>query len=247
MSDDQPTTQPTTIIGDIAQAIAVQLGESEPEPLQLLHKVVKKLGPEQALAFLQETQEIEAQGGLMVPDGSRRRTPGGVFFYLVRTKGPKPVRFLFWKQKPQQATATPASPPPAFVWEDRLAVLDEIGAEKGAANTVKITLIGRPGKIIDRGTCIITSLQSGKVPSLPKGVPPPPNVATTYTLYIASKQWKRVADAINHPEDALIVEGFPQLDTKTGSIAVFATNTTTKKLQQAQRQAQTSTQAGPDG
>jgi len=31
------------------------------------------------------TQEIEAAGGLMLPDGSRRRIPGSVFFHLVRT------------------------------------------------------------------------------------------------------------------------------------------------------------------
>lgn len=100
MSDEQPTSPTTAMTVDEAERIiAEQLGETEPGPLQFLHKVVKKLGLEQALAFLQETQEIEAQGGLMLPDGSRRRTRGGVFFYLVRTKGPKPVRFLFWKQK----------------------------------------------------------------------------------------------------------------------------------------------------
>jgi molybdopterin-guanine dinucleotide biosynthesis protein len=49
-----------------------------------------------------------------------------------------------------------------------------------------------------------------------------------------------VASAIADPEDVLIVEGFPQLDPETSSIAVFATNTTTKKLQGAQRQAQVS-------
>jgi hypothetical protein len=169
MSDEQPATNMTA--DEVERTIAEQLGESEPEPLQLLHKVVKKLGPEQALAFLKETQEIEAQGGLLLPDASRRRTPGSVFFSLVRTKGPKPVRFLFWKQKPEQSAASPQSPPPAFTWAERIAVLDEIGAEEGATSTVKITVIGRPGKVIDRGTCIITSLQSTKVPSLPKGVP----------------------------------------------------------------------------
>jgi hypothetical protein len=233
MSDEQPATNITA--DEVEQTIAERLGETEPEPLKLLHKVVMKLGPEQALAFLKETQEIEAQGGLLLPDGSRRRTPGGVFFYLVRTKGPKPVRFLFWKQKQGQAIT---SPPPAFTWADRIAALDEIGAEKGAASTVKITVIGRPGKIIDRGTCVVTNLLSTKVPSLPKGLPTPPNVATTYTLYIASKQWRRVAEAMKDPEDTLIVEGFPQLDAQTGSIAVFATNTTTRKLLQAQRQTQ---------
>ncbi len=48
------------------------------------------------------------------------------------------------------------------------------------------------------------------------------------------------------PEDTLIVEGFPQLDAQTGSIAVFTTNTTTRKLQQAQRQTQPA-QAASDG
>ncbi len=236
MSDEQPATNMTA--DEVEQTIAEHLGETEPEPLKLLRKVVKKLGPEQALAFLKETQEIEAQGGLLLPDGSHRRTPGGVFFYLVRTKGPKLVRFLFWKQKQEQSAASPQSPPPAFTWAERIPALDEIGAEKGAASTVKITVIGRPGKIIDRGTCVVTSLQSSKVPSLSKGVPTPPNAVTTYTLYIATKQWRRVAEAMKDPEDALIVEGFPQLDAQTGSIAVFATNTTTRKLQQAQRQTQ---------
>ncbi len=123
---------------------------------------------------------------------------------------------------------------------------DEIGAEKGAASAVKITVIGRPCKIIDRGTCVVTSLLATKVPSLPKGVPTPPNAATTYTLYIASKQWRRVAEAMKDPEDTLIVEGFPQLDAQTGSIAVFATNTTSKKLQQAQRQTQPAQTASED-
>jgi molybdopterin-guanine dinucleotide biosynthesis protein len=56
-------------------------------------------------------------------------------------------------------------------------------------------------------------------------------------VYIAAKQWRKVASAIRDPEDVLIIEGFPQLDAQTSSIAVFATNTTKKKLQQAQRQA----------
>jgi len=238
MSDEHPATNMTA--DEVEQTIAEHLGETGPEPLQLLHKVVKKLGSEQALAFLQKTQEIEAQGGLLLSDGSRRRTPGGVFFYLVRTKAPRPVRFLFWQHKPAQTAS------PAFTWADRITVLDEIGVAKGAASTVKITVIGRPSKIIDRGACVVTSLQSNKVPSLPKGIPAPANTATTYTLYIASKQWRRVAEAMKDPEDTLIVEGFPQLDAQIGSIAVFATNTTTKKLQQAQRQTQPA-QAASDG
>src|SRR5512135_2659 len=82
------------------KTIAKQLGETEAGPLQQLAMVVKQLGPEQALAFLQEALAIEANGGLMLPDGSRRRTPGGVFFYLVRTKSPPAVQGL-WGRKPK--------------------------------------------------------------------------------------------------------------------------------------------------
>ncbi len=117
MSDEQSATNMTA--DEVEQTIAAHLGESEAEPLQLLHKVVKKLGLEQALAFLKETQEIEAQGGLLLPDGSRRRTPGGVFFYLVCAKGPTPVRVLFWQQRQKQATITPQAPT-AFTWADRI-------------------------------------------------------------------------------------------------------------------------------
>lgn len=234
------------------KTIAKQLGETEAGPLQQIARVVKQLGPEQALAFLHEALAIEESGGLMLPDGSRRRTPGGVFFYLVRTKGPPAVEGL-WGRKPKHpkaegqqvvapapatSAAEPPSPPPlrAMTWEDRLAVLQEIGAEKGSTSTMKITLIGRPGKLVEKGSCVVTVMQASKVPALPKGLPAPSTTTTNYVVYIATKQWKNVAGVVNDPEDVLIIEGFPQLDAQTKSIAVFATNTTTKKLQALRRQ-----------
>jgi hypothetical protein len=136
------------------------------------------------------------------------------------------------------ATGTAPVPPAApFRWEDRMAVFAQIGNEKGSAS-VKMTVIGRPGKIVDKGSCVLTVVQSSKVPALPKGLPTPSQASTTYIVYIASKQWKKVAEAIQDPEDLLIVEGFPQLESQTGSIAVFVSNATTRNLQKAQKQAQ---------
>lgn len=66
-------------------------------------------------------------------------------------------------------------------------------------------------------------------------MPAPSTFQTNYVVYVASKQWKNVAESIKDEEDLLIVEGFPQFDPETSSIAVFATNTTTKKLQAAKR------------
>ncbi len=235
---------------ETAQLIAEQLGETAEESRAQIYRTVKRLGIEQALSFLQQTHEIETQGGRMVSDGSRRRTPGGVFFLLIKERVPvETTKHIFKKrslyqqaaqkkkaaaQAESQESQTPASAPMA--WADRLAVLKEVSAEKGQATTVKITLIGRPGRIVERGACIVMSMESSKVPSLPKGLPTPEASSTSYTVYIATKQWRKVADALKDQDDALIVEGYPHLDAEAKTIAVFATNTTTRNLQAALRQ-----------
>lgn len=237
---------------ETAQLIAEQLGETAEESRAQIYRTVKRLGIEQALRFLQQTHEIETQGGRMVSDGSRRRTPGGVFFLLIKERVPiETTKHIFKKRSLYQQAAqkkkaaaqaesqTPAPRLPGaapMAWADRLAVLAELNAEKGQVITVKITLIGRPGRIVERGACIVTSMESSKVPALPKGLPAPPSPSTSYTVYIAAKQWHKVADALKDQDDALIVEGYPHLDMEARVIAVFATNTTTRNLQAAQRQ-----------
>jgi hypothetical protein len=134
---------------------------------------------------------------MMLHDGSRRRTPGGVFFHLVYTTGQPLEGHTLGKavsKQPKQAQQPPKQSPlkqvkqsiDAFMWDDRLAAIKEAESEKGQVN-VKITVIGRPGKIVDRGSCIITVMESTKVPMLPKGLPTPTNMPTKYAVYIASK------------------------------------------------------------
>jgi hypothetical protein len=47
---------------------------------------VRTIGPERTQAFVAQAQEIEANGGMLIPDSSRKRTLGGIFFYLIRTQ-----------------------------------------------------------------------------------------------------------------------------------------------------------------
>src|SRR5436305_5649478 len=238
-------------VNETAMLIADALGETEEGPREQLVHIVWALGRTQARALLERTREIEAGEGLLVPDGSRRRTPGGVYFYLAYTEGkPKPgkrLRRSFAKKTPDKAAASDnatekqsvAAPLPVvpFTWGDRIAAIRESEEMKGTAN-VKMTVVGRPGKIVERGNCIVTVMESTKVPALPKGLPAPAATPTKYTVYIAAKQWRKVEQAIADPEDVLIVEGFPTMDAEARAIAVFATNTTTKKLQQALKEAQ---------
>ena len=57
-------------------------------------------------------------------------------------------------------------------------------------------------------------------------------------VYIAGKQWRKVANSTQDPQDKLILEGYPVFDRRLGAMAVFATNVTTKNLQAARREAQ---------
>jgi phosphorylated adapter RNA export protein len=80
-------------------------------------------GIEFAQAIAEEALAIEAQDGMMTVDGSRRRTPGGVFFYLVRGRVSDEVRreiYGFRKKKKaaddqprarEQSQPSPEDPP----------------------------------------------------------------------------------------------------------------------------------------
>ncbi len=232
----------------VVVAIAGQLGETAAGPRHQIARIVDELGEERARALLAEALAIEGRGGLLLPDGSRRRTPGGVFFHLVRTQAsPEEVGRIFpprpWQQRRQgatrgaSATAAPVAPAaPAFTWDDYPTVVAELQRRLGEATSVKITVIGRPAQIVERGDVTIVALRSEKVPSLPKGLPTPASPTTDYAVFIARKQWQKVAQAARNPQDLLIVEGYPTMDPRFNGITVLATQATSKQLQQAERQ-----------
>lgn len=64
-----------------ANELAEKLSETHTE---LLQRVVDVLGKEIPLKLFKETQKIEADGGMLVMKGWRRRTPGGVFLFLLK-------------------------------------------------------------------------------------------------------------------------------------------------------------------
>lgn len=110
-----------TLPEDVADFIADSLKETEELPRSQIAKVTKALGREETLALLDEVERIESEGGLLVPDGSRRRTPGGVFFHLARQKLPRPLRFRIFAPPqpiaeqvviPVQRPLKPPPPPP---------------------------------------------------------------------------------------------------------------------------------------
>ena len=88
------------------QHIAAELGETEAQPLAHIARIVRTLGEERARELLQQALEVEQRGGMLLPDGSRRRTPGGVFFRLVRdhTSPQERARIWAWARGPKPRT-----------------------------------------------------------------------------------------------------------------------------------------------
>ncbi|XP_060885251.1 phosphorylated adapter RNA export protein [Labrus mixtus] len=65
----------------VAEEIAHRLQEPKTD---LIERVVKVIGKKKAIELLGETATLEETGGVYTMDGSRRRTPGGVYLNLLK-------------------------------------------------------------------------------------------------------------------------------------------------------------------
>jgi len=128
-------------------------------------------------------------------------------------------------------------------WDEVKQLVREVLQAIGAAKTVKLTLIGRPGKVIQQPSCVVIAMKGKAPPSLPKGLPTPPaNSALTWAVFIATKQWVKVKDAITpNQADQLIVEGYPLIDPKSNASVVLATSVKSVTQERAQRASQQAT------
>ncbi|KAL4708460.1 hypothetical protein ACJJTC_001176 [Scirpophaga incertulas] len=75
------TVNPEDSIEEIAKDIAEKLCEEKEE---LIGRIVEVLGVHKAIEIYKETQRVEADGGMLVMNGTRRRTPGGIYFFLLK-------------------------------------------------------------------------------------------------------------------------------------------------------------------
>lgn len=226
----------------VANEIADQLGESEKKPRRQIYNIVSVCGVEFSRQLLNDTLEIEANGGMLVVNGDRRRTPGGVFFQLARDRMEEEAReriFYTWRYASKRRAAF-ESQFEEFAWEERAAIVEALQAESGKVAEVKVVMTGRPGKIERRQHLVVTTMQV-EIPQtmvFPAGVPQPSPQPVDYTVYMSAKQWEKVRKVIETTEDALIVEGMAAFDPETETIAVYSTLVTTKRLKRKDRKDQ---------
>jgi hypothetical protein len=207
----------------------------------LLMQVLRTLGQDRTRAVLTATLQCEANGGMRTKDGTRRRTPGGIFFQLVRQHArPDERRRLFPRPAPQ-----PGQAPRVLTWEEASSLMQTPATEPpGEARTMKLTLIGRPGKIETRQQCVVFRIQGKPPGALPRGLPPMPSTpALTWNVMVALRQWNRVKDSLTaNQDDQLIIEGYPLMQgSEHVLLAQSCTSVALQRAQKAARQAQTET------
>ena len=212
-------------IHELIKELATLLEETDPVPIKQIRRIVLICGADFAREMYKATEEVEAQGGMMLRDNSRRRTRGGVFFHLVRNKVDAEKRQIIFPGANRGKSANQSIPlgVPLLTWEDRIALIQSLQSGQGEVKSMKIIMSGRPGAVEKRAEVIVTTMSFiASAPNLPRGIPTPPTTPTMYAVYMAPKQWEKVEKSIADPADNLLIDGICAFDPDTNSMAVFA-------------------------
>jgi RNA recognition motif-containing protein len=81
------------------EAFCAELGEKDGKPTRQIEMLVRLCGSSFVQAIIDEALALDAAGGLMTLDGKRRRSKGGVFFFLAHNRISAPVRHIVFTRK----------------------------------------------------------------------------------------------------------------------------------------------------
>ena len=172
-----------------------------------------------------ETEATESAGGLLTQDSKRRRTKGGVFFYLA--KGQMDPQYLTEVFPNLVKHGDGNIMPPGIEWADRLQHMQALRDNPGQINNLTVKLTGsarcaayRRQQRHDRDRA--TGCQSAPYP---KGVPPFGSVDGRSTCYVfmGLRHWQKVEKALENEKDMLVIEGTVIYDPQLDGISILST------------------------
>lgn len=201
----------------VAKELADLLSEKHHGVIGQIRRIIQLRGVNFTREMYAATLEIETNGGMMLPDNSRRRTPGGVFLSLIRSK-------LNDDEKKQIFYGNAKAGIPLLSWTNRIGIIQSLQAEQGTIKSLTVSLRGRPERIQKCAEVVIITLSDEPtIHNLPRGIPRPPSIPTVVVVYVAIEQWEKVEATMTHSSNRLLVEGVCAFDLEAKSAAVFAT------------------------
>ena len=236
-----PVAEPPSAdqISQLARQVADALGEKSAQPITQIGGLIEKCGWQFVETVLAETEATQAAGGLLTHDRKRRRSKGGVFFYLAKGRMDPKLRSAIFPNFGKGGDGTIA--PPGIDWEDRVAPMKALRAEAGQISGLTVSLSGRPGQLRIDGSSVMTVIEQREVkaPPYPKGVPHFDTVdgVTRYYIFMSLRHWKRVEKALEDETDLLVIEGSAVYDAALEGIAILSTRVSTKALDYQKRKA----------
>jgi hypothetical protein len=220
----------------IAREIAARLGEEDTGPIRQIEMLIRYVGLELVQQKTEEAIQLDAGDGMLTQTGDRRRTLGGIFFYIIKRDMDPSIRQRVFPNFGMQRKGA------VLEWADRMShIAPLLESTPGEGDQIKITVTGRPGEVLIYDNTVMITIASAprEDAPIPRGVPLPPAEATPFIIYMALKHWEPVKRALDkHTSDQIMVEGLCALDRDAGAIAIFATAVTTTKLQKAEKSQQ---------
>ncbi len=230
---------PADEIERLARQFGEKLGEKSGKPIRQIALIIEKCGLAFVVKILAETDAIEKAGGLYTQDKKRRRTKGGVFFFLAKGQMEEALRAQIFPNFGKHSDGSIM--PPGIDWAERIACMEALRDQPGTIHSLAVKLIGRPGALRIEGSSVMTVIEQRelKAPPYPKGVPPFHTVPalTTYYVFMGLRHWRKVEKSLeNDEEDLLIVEGSAIYDAQLAGISILSTGVSTKVLESQKRQ-----------
>lgn len=226
-------------ISQLARQFGAALGETAANPIKQIGKLIEKCGLPFVEKIMAETEATEAAGGLTTHDRKRRRSKGGVFFYLAKGQMDAAARAEVFPNFGRHGDGSIA--PPGIEWADRIKAMKALRAAPGQVSGLTVALNGRPGKLHIQGSSVMTAIEQRQVkaPPYPKGVPHFDTVdrLTTYYVFMSLRHWKRVEEALKDESDLLVIEGSAVYDAQLEGITILSTRVSTKMLDYQRRKA----------
>jgi RNA recognition motif-containing protein len=107
---------PTQEERDVAEQIADKLQESDGNARRQILDIVRFGGISFAESLFEEAQMIESSGGMLIPNSDQRRTIGGIFFKLTKSRMSSKIRWFVFrpperkKSKPKEQKEQQSAP-----------------------------------------------------------------------------------------------------------------------------------------